>query len=58
MIMIESGTWTFIILSFLFLYIFKFSKYIFKSIVGPILYTSVNFLKYFTLLLLKYNGRF
>ena len=54
MIMIESGTWTFIILSFLFLYIFKFSKYIF--IVGP--NTSVNFLKYFTLLLLKYNGRF
>ena len=56
MIMIESGTWTFIILSFLFLYIFKFSKYIFKSTVSP--NTSVNFLKYFTLLLLKYNGRF
>lgn len=56
MIMIEPGTWTFIILPFLFLCVFKFSKYIFKSTVGP--KTSVNFLKYFTLLLLKYNGRF
>lgn len=35
MIMIESGTWTFIILSFLILCVFKISKYIFKSTVGP-----------------------